>query len=145
MRVKRSEKTEEKEIELPKVEVFPPSEGKPSTGDLVASESRMEYRSPTYSEAPVVHIPGHIDDGRCHAEQNHYSAFQTKIIEGLNCRLNILAAFKPFQTEENLWCHLKLDFLTFSFLLCFAYLCINPSITNAVIAGTNFNPNVSIL
>ena len=31
------------------------------------------------------------------------------------------------------------DFLTFSFLLCFAYLCINPSLTNAVIAG-NFKP-----
>ena len=46
--MKRSEKPkeEEGESELPKVEVFSPSEGKPSTGDLVASESRVEYRSP---------------------------------------------------------------------------------------------------
>ena len=58
--MKRSEngEKEEKESELPKVEVFSPSEGKPSTGDLVASESRLEYRSPTYSEAPPRRVGG---------------------------------------------------------------------------------------
>ena len=59
--MKRSEKAEEEEeseSELPKVEVFSPSEGKPSTGDLVASESRVEYRSPTYSEAPPRRVGG---------------------------------------------------------------------------------------
>ena len=58
--MKRSEKPkkEEEESELPKVEVFSPSEGKPSTGDLVASESRVEYRSPTYSEAPPRRVGG---------------------------------------------------------------------------------------
>ena len=45
-------------MELPEVEVFSPSEGKPSTGDLVASESRVEYRSPTYSEAPPRRVGG---------------------------------------------------------------------------------------
>ena len=38
--------------------MFSPSEGKPSTGDLVASESRVEYRSPTYSEAPPRRVGG---------------------------------------------------------------------------------------
>ena len=52
-------KEEKEEGDLPEVEVFSPSEGKPSTaGDLVASESRVEYRSPTYSEAPPRRVGG---------------------------------------------------------------------------------------
>ena len=52
MRRSRSKDEDTEEVsELPNVEVFSPSEGKP-LGDLVVGESRMEFRSPAYSEAP---------------------------------------------------------------------------------------------